>query len=175
MEPFLDLQPRIYVACLAAYNSGCLHGAWIDADQDAEAIHADIDAMLRRSPIPDAEEYAIHDHAGFVGFAVGEFTPIEQVARIAQFLAEHGALGGAVLEHFNGDLDEAATALEEGYRGLYEALADYVQELTEETTLIPQSLRNYIDWGAMARDAELNGDFFTIEKSHNAVYVFAAC
>jgi len=30
--------PRIYVACLAAYNAGKLHGEWIDADQDAEAI-----------------------------------------------------------------------------------------------------------------------------------------
>lgn len=26
--------PRIYVACLAAYNNGSLHGRWIDADQD---------------------------------------------------------------------------------------------------------------------------------------------
>lgn len=24
--------PRIYVACLAAYNNGHLHGRWIDAD-----------------------------------------------------------------------------------------------------------------------------------------------
>ena len=24
-------QPRIYVACLAAYNNGILHGAWIEA------------------------------------------------------------------------------------------------------------------------------------------------
>ena len=28
-----DSNPRIYVACLAAYNNGYLHGAWIDADQ----------------------------------------------------------------------------------------------------------------------------------------------
>jgi Antirestriction protein (ArdA) len=28
--------PRIYVACLAAYNNGRLHGEWIDADQPAD-------------------------------------------------------------------------------------------------------------------------------------------
>lgn len=28
--------PRIYAACLAAYNSGRLHGRWIDATQDPE-------------------------------------------------------------------------------------------------------------------------------------------
>lgn len=27
-----NTKPRIYAACLAAYNSGYLHGAWIDAD-----------------------------------------------------------------------------------------------------------------------------------------------
>jgi antirestriction protein len=44
---------RIYAACLASYNNGCLHGAWIDADQDVESIRAEIDAMLRASPYPN--------------------------------------------------------------------------------------------------------------------------
>lgn len=35
---------RIYVACLAAYNNGILHGAWIDADQD-------VDDMVVQHPI----------------------------------------------------------------------------------------------------------------------------
>ncbi|MCG8594183.1 MAG: antirestriction protein ArdA, partial [Kiloniellales bacterium] len=39
--------PRIYVACLAAYNAGHLHGCWIDAIQDAEDIQDDINAMLK--------------------------------------------------------------------------------------------------------------------------------
>jgi hypothetical protein len=33
-----DLEPRIYVACLAAYNSGWLHGAWIEVGDDADAV-----------------------------------------------------------------------------------------------------------------------------------------
>lgn len=41
-------KPRIYVACLAAYNSGHLHGEWINADQDEEDIFADINDVLRR-------------------------------------------------------------------------------------------------------------------------------
>lgn len=28
---------RIYVACLASYNNGVLHGKWIDATADARA------------------------------------------------------------------------------------------------------------------------------------------
>ena len=52
-------RPRIYVACLAAYNSGCLHGRWIDATTPDE-IWEQVRAMLADSPEPDAEEWAIH-------------------------------------------------------------------------------------------------------------------
>jgi antirestriction protein len=34
--------PKIYVACLAAYNSGILHGKWIEANQEAEVIQSEI-------------------------------------------------------------------------------------------------------------------------------------
>lgn len=108
--------PRIYVACLAAYNNGYLHGEWIDADQDEEAIFVEIHAMLLRSPVPSAEEYAIHDYEGFHGVELKEYSAISTVVRIAAFLAEHGTLGGAVLAHFCGDLDEASRALADGYR-----------------------------------------------------------
>jgi antirestriction protein len=54
--------PRIYVACLAAYNNGYLHGRWIDANCDADNIRADIKSMLSQSPmakIEVCEEWAI--------------------------------------------------------------------------------------------------------------------
>ena len=38
---------------------------------------------------------------------------------------------------------------------------------------IPQSLHYYIDWQAMARDAEMNGYLFTISTAYNEVHVFA--
>lgn len=166
--------PRIYVACLAAYNNGHLHGQWIDADQDEGDIFAEIHTMLLRSPVRGAEEYAIHDYEGFEGVRLEEYSAIGNVARIAAFLAEHGTLGGAVLAHFCGDLEQAAQAMEDAYLGAYASLADYVQDLTEETTQIPEPLRYYIDWQAMARDVEMNGDVFTIATTHDAVHVFAA-
>ena len=64
--------PRIYVACLAAYNGGRLHGEWIDADQSADDIGEAIKQMLSRSPEPCAEEWAIHDHENFQGIELGE-------------------------------------------------------------------------------------------------------
>ena len=163
---------RIYVACLAAYNNGHLHGRWIDAKQDAWAIYDDIRGMLSTSPIVDAEEWAIHDHEGFRGLSISESESIDHVAQLAAFIAEHGEFG-AELVHQTGDIEQAAKALEESYLGSFESLADYVEELTEETMHIPNQLRLYIDWNAMAHDAELNGDVFTVKTAYNEVHVFA--
>lgn len=44
---------RIYVACLASYNNGVLHGAWIDAQSDADAMQEEVNAMLRASKFPN--------------------------------------------------------------------------------------------------------------------------
>lgn len=168
-----SLQPRIYVACLAAYNNGRLHGVWIDATADEWAMWARIEKMLASSPIPDAEEWAIHDYEGFGGVRIGEHSGLGRVAEISGYLAEHGELGAAVLEQVCGDADEARDIMEQRYLGCHASLADYVQELTEEATDIPQALRYYIDWQAMARDAELSGDLFTIETGYQSVHVFA--
>jgi antirestriction protein len=170
-----DTTPRIYVACLAAYNNGSLHGAWIDAAQEPWALNEAVRNMLDASPVAGAEEWAIHDHEGFGGLRLGESVDFDRVSELALFIAEHGPLGAALLDHYSGDLDEAREAMAERYHGAHASLADYVQELTEETTPIPHGLRYYIDYPAMARDAELNGDLFTIRTAWDVVHVFAGC
>lgn len=167
-------KPRIYVACLAAYNNGILHGAWIEATEAWSMWEATRD-MLAKSPIPNAEEWAIHDYKGFASIRISEYASFDRVAELAAFIAEHGALGAELIDHFCGDLDEARGALEDCHLGQYESLAEYVQDITEETTGIPHTLRHYIDWQAMARDCELNGDLFAIQTAHDSVHVFAGC
>jgi antirestriction protein len=166
--------PRIYVACLAAYNNGILHGAWIEATEAWRMWEATRD-MLAKSPIPNAEEWAIHDYEGFASIRISEYASFDHVAELAAFIAEHGELGAELIDHFCGDLEEARGALEDRHLGQYQSLANYVQDITEETTAIPHTLRHYIDWQAMARDCELNGDLFTIQTAHDAVHVFAGC
>jgi hypothetical protein len=43
------ITPKIYVACLAAYNNATLHGTWIDADQSVEDLQTEIDDKLKTS------------------------------------------------------------------------------------------------------------------------------
>jgi antirestriction protein len=59
------LKPMIYIACLAAYNAGHLHGEWLDAAREPAEIQEDIHAILDSSPVESGGDYAIHDHEGF--------------------------------------------------------------------------------------------------------------
>ncbi len=165
---------RIYVACLAAYNNGRLHGRWIDATQGETHIQNQVTAMLESSPEPEAEEWAIHDYEGFEGAPISEWESFESVANLAEFIEEHGALGGKLLEHFGGDLEDAKTAFD-NYYGEFENLEDYARSLTEDCgTEIPANLENYIDYAAMGRDMELSGDILTIETAFDELHIFGA-
>lgn len=163
---------RIYVADLAAYNNGKLHGVWINACDDLDTIKTQINEMLAKSPEGFAEEYAIHDYEGFGGYTLSEYESIDATHDIACFIAEHPDFGGELLNHFGSDLGEASTAAEENYCGCYKSLADYAQELTEETTQIPESIAYYVDYERMGRDMDLNGDIFTIETGYETVHIF---
>lgn len=163
--------PRIYVACLASYNNGILHGEWIDATLSVDEIHEHIRAMLKASPMADAEEHAIHDIDGFGKIPISEYESIFYVNCLAIFIQEHGGQGLALLEHFLGDIEDAERALE-NYAGRYEGLSAYAQQLTEDTTEIPENLSFYIDYEKIASDMKMSGDVFTIEFSHNEVDVY---
>lgn len=165
-------EPRIYVACLASYNSGYLHGVWIDAILELDDIQDQVDEMLSKSPVNDSEEFAIHDYEGFGGYALGEYEGLESAHNIARFIEEFLDLGGELLNQFNGDLDEARSAMENQYCGCFSSLADFAQDLTEDTTQIPESLQYYIDYERMARDMEMSGDIFTIQSAHDEIHVF---
>jgi len=164
--------PRIYVACLAAYNNGVLHGRWIDANQDPGDIWNDVNAMLAASPDTHTEEWAIHDHEGFGSLPLSEWESFERVSALAQFIGEHPDLGAHVLEHFNGDVDASRQAIDENYAGCHRSLADFAEDITCETAPPPEHLAHYVDWSSMAHDMELNGDVFTIETGFEEVHVF---
>ncbi|MDM8010164.1 MAG: antirestriction protein ArdA [Parasphingorhabdus sp.] len=163
---------RIYVACLASYNNGILHGAWIDANQDPYDIWGEVSAMLALSQIENAEEWAIHDYEGLEGVSISEYEGFESVSNKAAFIEQHGALGGKLIEYY-GDLEDAQKAIDEQYAGEYESLSDFAQELTEQATVIPDNLVYYIDYERMARDLEIN-DVLAIETRHDQVHVFWA-
>jgi antirestriction protein len=164
--------PRIYVACLAAYNSGFLHGAWIEADQDAESIYSEIRSMLAASPIEHAEEWAIHDYEGFCGLSLSEYEGIEQVAAYAAAIAEHGEAWACYAADVG--IDYAIEHFEDAYCGAWESELAYASELFDElySHSIPAGLRFYIDYDAFARDLFIN-DYSSAEGESGTLHIFS--
>jgi antirestriction protein len=121
-DPSAPGGPRIYVACLASYNAGILHGAWIDADQSADEIHAAVHEMLVASPQPGAEEWAIHDYEGFGPLRLSEWESFERVSAIANGLARHGQAFAAWLAYDESRDPDDLEAFEDGYRGEWDSL-----------------------------------------------------
>jgi len=169
------LKPRIYVACLASYNSGFLHGDWIDADMGEEEIHEEIEKILKSSPIEDAEEFAIHDYDNFWEAELGEYPGIETVAKVAEFLADHGRLGARAFDCCNQDLDEARKMMEEQYLGEYTSLEEYAREYLDGCGNVPDDLEYYFDYERYGRDLEMGGSITTLETSFREIHIFMAC
>ena len=81
-------------------------------------------------------------------------------------------VGGELLSNFGGSLEDAREAANENYMGCYESLSEYAEQITTDTTDIPECLRYYIDYEKIANDMKLSGDVYTIEVQHGQVHVF---
>ncbi|ADU00393.1 antirestriction protein ArdA [Mycolicibacterium gilvum] len=125
--------PAIYVASLADYNNGRLHGAWIDAARDPDEIYADIKAMLASSHEPAAEEWAIHDYEQFGRWKVSEYDAVEQVSRIAKGIAEHGYAYSAWADVLDGgDASFDTDSFREAFLGHYDSVTEYVEQMADD-------------------------------------------
>ena len=172
--------PKIYVACLAAYNAGTLHGSWIDAAQDADAIHEEITAMLKASPEPCAEEWAIHDFEGFGDIRLTEYESIETVAKLAALLEEHdGAFAAWYSDESRDASDDLAEMFEDAYRGEWDSEEDYAASYLDDTGFfheIPKGIREtvemYFDYEKWSRDLFMGGDYWSAPAPGFKVYVF---
>ena len=163
--------PRIYVACLASYNAGKLHGRWIDAT-DADAIREEIQAMLAESDEPIAEEWAIHDYENFGGLSISEYADIDKVAELGALIEEHGEAFAVFADHEGIDYS-TADRFEEMYCGEWDSEKDYAEELFDElySHEVPEHIQNYIDYEAFARDLFID-DCYSARGESGQLYVF---
>lgn len=196
--------PRIYVACLASYNSGTLHGRWIDCDQGEEHIREETAGMLRASPwpnvevdcpacdgagcetchgkgqVPSGEEWAIHDSEGFGPLKISEYEDFAKIAELVEASEDNHRDRDAFFAwvdhepHYNTDPER----FDESFRGHWDNLEAYAEQLLDDlgtfTKDTPDILKNYFDYEAFARDLELGGDVYTIEASDGGIWVFDA-
>jgi antirestriction protein len=170
-----SVSPRIYVACLAAYNNGKLHGAWIDADQSADDIEREVARMLAASPEPGAEEWAIHDYEGFDGLRLSEWEQFERVASIAAGISEHGPAFAAWLSYDEDRDPSDTTAFEDAYLGEWDSLRAYADDYAEQTGMYDSAERAgspyvVVDIDMLTRDLDI--ELYSVESGNGTIYMF---
>lgn len=174
----VNTNPKIWVGCLAAYNSGSLHGNWIDATQDVEVIEKEIQKILKDSPVPNAEEWEIFEYDDFgCNFELLDQYGLPKLVEAARFVAELGIVASKLLNYFGGNVKEAKEAYEEEFYGFFPSLVDFAEEFyyeahKEELEALPSILRFSICWENVAEELILRGDIFTINIGFDEVYVF---
>lgn len=167
---------KIYVACLASYNAGRLHGAWIDVDTDKDVMAAKIEAMLKASPMLDAEEFAVHDYDEFPN--MGEYPSLDAIAATAELveLAAERQIAPSDFHHiadnWHGNADDIRRALEDDFHGFYEDFDEFVEQYADDFLLIniPERVARYFDYDALARDLMIE---YTVIELSDGVAVFA--
>lgn len=169
---------RVYVACLASYNNGVLHGRWIEATADVDEMMGEVRAMLAESPVPDAEEWAIHDTEGLPS-TIGEFSGLEPVAAFVELVGEYGWLNeddiAEIVSDFGG-VEEARDRLKDGFCGVYDSFQDYSDEHADEIIGTHAShdhfnlMAAYFDYDAFARDLRMNMHVIELRGGRVAIF-----
>ncbi len=160
---------QIYVACLASYNSGVLHGEWITPKADKDELQEQINKVLKSSPIEGAEEWAIHDYNDFPN--LGEYPGLDNIIKVQEAIDEHGAdIVHGFLENWSiEDLDHIGDA----YYGHYDDFSSFAENLAHDTIEglnEDTTLSRYFDYDAFERD--LKHDFHEAEGSNGQSIIF---
>jgi antirestriction protein len=173
----------IYVACLASYNNGILHGDWIDLEGgiDEEGIQEGIDWMLSHSPEPGAEEYAVHDSAGLPGYlSRTEWPSLSELVAWANELSNYSDEDTQEAYRLACE-DQSQTLTEDSFRetycGCYADGVEYASYLAEESDAVPKGQPwplSCIDWEDAWR--ELTYDGYHLEPCRSGgAHIFRNC
>ena len=178
------VSPQIWVASLADYNNGRLHGAWINAAQEEADLQADIDAVLASSPLTaetgePAEEWAIFDYDGFGRLRIDEHESLRWISLVGKGIAEHGLAFAAYADVV--EEEELLAGFADDYLGHYESFKAYLEQRVNDLCydrildeVVPPSIRPYvkIDLAATANDLLQKGDLHALPAPDGGVWIF---
>lgn len=161
------MSARIFIADLAAYNSGELAGKWVDLEGmnagDVEGAIADVlcegtgllKALGEWAGV-DHEEFFIADYEGFGPIRIGEYDSIESIIEHVERMGDDPERYFAFVKYHgeeyaeNYDPDEVI--------GPWDSMEDIAVEYVEDMG-IGEFAERYFDYEKFARDLGIEGSF----------------
>lgn len=148
---------RIFLTNLGKYNEGELVGEWVDLP----ATEEELEEVFERIGINEEyEEWFITDYETDFGLKIDEYENLEKLNELAERLESLNEYDmrklEAALEAFSNDVEEHLDNLDD--YDFYEnmTLEDLAYEFVDEGMFgdIPENIKNYIDYDAIARDLQ---------------------
>ena len=172
---------KIYFASLTDYNSGILHGVWVDPeDKDADDIQEEINEMLKASPAAKkdpyliAEEWAIHDHEGFPR-CIGEYANLEDIMEYVEACERIDKAAVKAYVEYHGDFSVADKAAEAYRFGPQDNMREVGMEMYEQAHgEIPEGLIIFVDWEAYAERSDISQEYITVGSHSDGFYAFTS-
>ena len=169
-----------YIACLASYNNGRLHGAWVDLEEAStvEEVQECIDWVIATSPTPGAEEYAVHDWSGVPRSISGQEWPNwEEALCLLDAIDGHGEAFQLWHENATGyNLDPSD--FERDYVGQYDSGEDFARDYYEERHCAAleqlEEVTFAIDWEAVWERGEISQHFWG-SQGGEGFHVYRSC
>jgi antirestriction protein len=143
--------PNVKVDCPECEGEAVFHRIKAGAPEGSEAEEIPCPECKGTGKVDSAEEWEIVDSSAFGGFCEEAENSVEDAVRAAKLMDEYGSAATAAASHFVG-LDEIEKALKHQHLGVYDSVADYVQELEEGSYTLPDHLKGYIDWKSYAEN-----------------------
>jgi antirestriction protein len=153
-------EPSIYVGTYAKYNNGSIAGKWLVlSDFDSRDEFYEACKELHKDEADP--EYMFQDYQGFPKAFYSESSVQEELWDWLALDEDDQKLLEVYKDNVNqeGGIEEARDA----FAGQYNSKAAWAEEHLEDTgelETVPESLKNYIDYEAYARDAEYSGTTF---------------
>jgi antirestriction protein len=181
-EADIVVPPQIWVASLADYNNGTLHGTWLNAARDESALQADIATMLAASPLTaatgePAEEWAIFDYDGFAPLRIDEHESLSWISRVAKGITQHGPAFAAYADVV--EEEALLDGFDAAYLGHYDSLPTYVEQLVNDLGYdrildenLPASVRPYVKIDITATAHDLLRDLHALPAADGGVWIF---
>lgn len=152
---------NIFITNLRAYNEGELLGEWVELPLDEEAL----EEVINRISNDGEDELFITDYESDLGIKVDEYESIYELNDMVQEIEDGDTdIIAAILEAVDSNIQRAIDEADR-YRLMTECetLEDYARELVDDGCYgsIPDSIINYIDFEALARDLSCDGCYET--------------
>jgi antirestriction protein len=163
------MENQIFVTCLASYNSGHLHGKWIQCSSDVEEMEREAQAVIASAPVK-GEEWFITDF-NLHGAAIGEYTALSEIADLVALMDDHEPEVVALAYNYSGGNLKDTERLMAEYLGSYDDYEDYAAQYIENCGLtIPSCIEWHVDYKGLGED--LLCDYVVQKGDDNRLHVF---